>query len=240
MRALLIADVHANLAALKALPDADVIVCAGDVVGFGPDGGPVIDYLQEIGAHCVRGDEDDAIANGSAHPAPPSLPTATNESRIRTRASLSDGHLRWLKNLPPEIELRFDGLAIAVTHAYPGDYGRYIKPTDDEIDRISRAFPKCDVVVIGHTHRPGTWRKRNLIVNPGSVGLSHHAGYASFAVLEKGEVTFGDVRYDPIETIATSARCGLSLDAHQEYVSELVKGSSRPFARLPHVRHAVE
>jgi putative phosphoesterase len=236
MRVLLIADVHANAAALRALPEADAVVCAGDVVGFGPDSAGVIDELQRRGAHCVRGDEDDAIANGTSHPAPPSLSSATNESRTLTRASLSDAHLRWLKNLPPEIELRFDGVAVAVIHAYPGDYSRYIKPTDDEIERISRAFPKCDLVVIGHTHRPGTWQGRNIIINPGSVGLSQRAGYASYAMLENGKVTFSDVRYDPIETIAASVRFGLSNEAHQEYVTELVNGANRPFARLAHAK----
>lgn len=236
MRVLLIADIHGNAAALRALPDADAVLCAGDAVGFGPDSAGVIDELQRRGAHCVRGDEDDAIANGTSHAAPPSLPTATSESRSRTRERLSGAHLRWLKNLPPEIELRFENVAVAVTHAYPGDYGRYIKPTDDEIDRISRAFPKCDLIVIGHTHRPGSWQSRNLIVNPGSVGMSHRAGHASYAVLENGKVTFGDVRYDAIEAIAASARFGLSNDAHQEYVTELVNGSNRPFARLPHTK----
>ncbi|HTX02543.1 MAG TPA: metallophosphoesterase family protein [Candidatus Acidoferrales bacterium] len=236
MRVLLIADIHANSAALRALPEADAVVCAGDIVGFGPDSAGVIEELQRRGAHCVRGDEDDAIANGTPQPAPPSLPVATSESRARIRASLSDAHLRWLKNLPPEVELRFDGVAVAATHAYPGDYSRYIKPTDDEIERISRAFPKCNLIVIGHTHRPGTWQKYNRIVNPGSVGLSHRAGYASYAMLEDGKVTFSDVRYDPIETIAASVRFGLSNEAHQEYVTELVNGSNRPFARLSHTR----
>ncbi len=236
MRVLLIADVHANLAALRALPEADAVVCAGDVVGFGPNGAGVIDELLRRGARCVRGDEDDAIANGSNHPAPPSLPLAAIESREQTRASLSDAHMHWLKNLPPELELRFDGVSVAVTHAYPGDYGRYIKPTDDETERISRAFPRCDLVVVGHTHRPGKWESHNVIANPGSVGLSHRAGYASYAMLEDGRVTFSDVRYDPIETIAASIRFGLSNSAHQEYVTELVNGSNRPFTRLAHTR----
>jgi hypothetical protein len=34
MRTLLIADVHANLEALRALPAADTIICAGDLVGL--------------------------------------------------------------------------------------------------------------------------------------------------------------------------------------------------------------
>jgi hypothetical protein len=55
-------------------------------------------------------------------------------------------------------------------------------------------------------------------------------------MLENGKVTFSDVRYDPIETIAASVRFGLSNEAHQEYVTELVNGANRPFARLAHAK----
>ncbi|MGH7706707.1 MAG: metallophosphoesterase [Vulcanimicrobiaceae bacterium] len=46
MRVLIVADIHANLAALEALPLADAIICAGDVVGFGPDPSETIDWLR--------------------------------------------------------------------------------------------------------------------------------------------------------------------------------------------------
>ena len=235
MRVLLIADIHANLAALKALPAADAIVCAGDIVGFGPNPGAVIDELQQVGAYCVRGDEDDAVAKGASHPAPPSLSFATKELRRRTREVLFDSQLRWLRGLPPELDLSFDGVRVGVTHAYPGDYSRYIKPTDDETYRITRAFPHCDIVVLGHTHRPGTWKGRSLIVNPGSVGQPHRPGYAAYAILEKGDVSFHEARYDPIETAAALSRFGLSAQAYEECARELIEGSSRPFTRLAHV-----
>ncbi|MGH7715437.1 MAG: metallophosphoesterase, partial [Vulcanimicrobiaceae bacterium] len=54
MRVLLIADVHSNLAALRALPDGDAVVCAGDIVGFGPDSAGVIDELRRA----LRSDRD--------------------------------------------------------------------------------------------------------------------------------------------------------------------------------------
>jgi len=236
MRVMIIADLHANLAALRALPDADAVICAGDIVGFGPDCGAVIEMLQARDAACVRGDEDDAIARTVAHPAPLSLANATDEIRRRTETLLTAKQLRWLKSLPPELEVSFDGVRIGITHAYPGDYTRYIKPTEDEISRIGRAFPHCDLVVVGHTHRQGSWQGRCRIINPGSVGLPQRAGYASYAMLEKSEVTFGQARYDPRETLEALSQLGLSEEALAECNRELTMGSSRPYDRLAHAR----
>lgn len=232
MRVLLIADVHSNLGALQALPDADAVVCAGDVVGLGPDGGAVIDALQRLNAICVRGDEDDAIARSVTHPVPPSLGRAAGELRIRTREMLTAKQLRWLKALPPELEVSFDGVRIGVTHAYPGDYTRYIKPTDEEVSRIGRAFPSCEIVVVGHTHRAGSWKGRCLIVNPGSVGMPYRAGYASYAMLENGSVIFGQARFDPKDNLGALSRLDISDEAYRECVAELTKGSVRPQDRL--------
>jgi putative phosphoesterase len=236
MRVLVIADVHANLAALRALPKADAVVCAGDVVGFGPDCGAVIDELVRLGAHCVRGDEDDAVARAVEYPAPPSLMHAACEVRKHTRAALTATQMRWLRALPPELELDFDGVRVGVTHAYPGDYSRYVAPTDEELSRIMRAFPHCNVIMLGHTHRRGTWKGRALVVNPGSVGMPHRPGYASYALLENGHVKFDSAPYDPAETLWSLSQFGIDDEAYRECEQELTLGSTRPFQRLPSVR----
>lgn len=235
MRVLIIADIHANLAALQALPPADAIICAGDVVGFGPQPGAVIDKLIRLGAYCVRGDEDDAVAKGIAHPTPPSLSRVAEEMREHTYRALSGHHTRWLRALPPELELTFDCIRIGVTHACPGDYSRYIKPTDEEASRVTRAFPHCEIVVLGHTHRPGKWKGKNLIVNPGSVGMPHRPGYACYAMLENRRVTFSEATYDPTATLEALLQLDISNEAYLEYAHELTIGSVRPVSRLAHV-----
>jgi putative phosphoesterase len=235
MRVLIIADVHANLAALRALPKADAIVCAGDVVGFGPDPAAVIEELVRLDARCVRGEEDDAVARGVAHPVPPALVHAAAESRERARAALTPAQLRWLRRLPPELELTFDGLRLGVTHAYPGDYTRYVAPSDEELMRIMRAFPHCDVIVLGHTHRRGTWKGRAQVVNPGSVGMPQRPGLASYAMLENGRIRFGSARFDPAQTLRSMANLSTQEEAYREYEAELTRGSTRPFQRLARV-----
>lgn len=232
MRVLIISDIHANLQALRALPAADAIVCAGDVVGFGPDPSGVVSELMRLDVKCVRGEEDDAVARSAKHPLPPALVRVGRALREHARASLSAAQMRWLRALPPELELNFGGVRVGITHAYPGDYTRYVAPTPEELSRTMRAFPHCDVVVVGHTHRRGTWKGRALVVNPGSVGMPQRPGYASFAFLENGKVRFGSARYDPSETLASMRDLDIDEETYREYEHELTRGSVRPHQRL--------
>ena len=233
MRVLIISDIHANIQALRALPAADAIVCAGDVVGFGPDPSGVVAELMRLDVKCVRGEEDDAVARVTKqHPVPPALVHAAKAMRERARATLNPAQMRWLRALPPELELTLDGVRLGITHAYPGDYTRYVAPTPDELSRTMRAFPHCDVVVVGHTHRRGTWKGRALVVNPGSVGMPQRPGYASYAFLENGKVRFGSARYDPSQTLAALRSLGIDAEAYLECEHELTRGSLRPHQRL--------
>lgn len=63
-RIAILADVHANLAALGAiLADAEVqgcthLIVAGDIIGFGPRANATVDLLPECGATLVRGNHE--------------------------------------------------------------------------------------------------------------------------------------------------------------------------------------
>lgn len=119
MRTLIIADVHANFNALSVLPAAELFICAGDIVSFGPAPSECVNWMWRAGAVCVRGDEDDAVAHFVEQALPEHLCHAGTASRAR----------------------------VSVVHAYPGDYNRYLRPTDDNVqDAISRLLdPGLDV-----------------------------------------------------------------------------------------------
>ena len=69
MKYAIISDVHANPAALeRVLADAkrcgaDKVVCAGDVVGYGPDPAGAIRILRERGIPVAMGNHDVAVAD---------------------------------------------------------------------------------------------------------------------------------------------------------------------------------
>jgi len=234
MTTLIIADIHANAAALHALPEADQIICAGDVVTFGVEPNECIDWLRRRNAACIRGEEDDAVAHGVAHALPERLTAAGIASRSWTRAELTPSNLSWLSNLPPEIHMEVDGYRIGVVHAYPGDYNRYLQPTDEELERMTRAFPFADFVVAAHTHRQGSWRCRDsVVVNPGSVGQNVLPGRASYVLFDRGNIYFGTARYDMWAAVAEVRRSSLVRSAQDACIRELTEGSVRPSCRLP-------
>lgn len=234
MRTLIIGDIHANFHALSALPDADNILCAGDVVTFGVEPNQCIDWLVARDASCVRGEEDDAVAHGTRHELPPSLAIAGGASRVWTRSVLTAERARWLAGLPPELELIVDRRRIAIVHAYPGDYNRYLKPTTEELDRLTRAFPHADFIVTSHTHRQDVWyHNGKIVLNPGSIGQNAVPGTVSYATYEHGHLSLHAAHYDVSEAVSRLRASSLPVDAQDVCVSELVHGSIRPYSRIP-------
>ena len=233
MRTLIIADIHANYDALSVLPNADAVLCAGDIVTFGVEPNECIDWLFSRHAVCVRGEEDDAVGHGAQHALPYRLAQAGLASRAWTRSVLTPKNKAWLAALPPEIETVIEGHRIAVVHAYPGDYNRYLMPTDEELDRITRAFPRADIIVTSHTHRQGIWRHRGkVVINPGSVGQNAVPAVAAYAVYENGKVMFCSTRYNVELPIAKIRASTLPIAAQDDCVRELTRGSARPRNRL--------
>ncbi|HTX57447.1 MAG TPA: metallophosphoesterase family protein [Candidatus Acidoferrales bacterium] len=240
MTTLIIADIHANAAALAALPPAHKIICAGDVVTFGAEPNICIDWLRQRDALCIRGEEDDAVAHERAHALPQRLAAAGIASRSYMRSQLTPDNLAWLANLPPEIHVAIEGCRVGVVHAYPGDYNRYLLPTDEELERITRAFPLADVIVTAHTHRQGIWHCRGkVVINPGSVGQNASPGLAAYALLDRGRISFGTARYDVDFAVDSIRRTGLPPEIQDACIRELTEGSMRPSSRLPWPVHSV-
>ncbi|MGB6060245.1 MAG: metallophosphoesterase family protein [Candidatus Aquilonibacter sp.] len=240
MATLIIADIHANATALAALPPAEKIICAGDMVTFGVEPNACIDWLRLRNALCIRGEEDDAVAHGTGHALPQRLAAAGIASRSYTRSQLTSNNLAWLADLPPEIHVAIDGHRIGVVHAYPGDYNRYLMPTEEELERLTRAFPLADLIVTGHTHRQGIWHCRGkVVINPGSVGQNALPGLASYALVDRGRVSFGTARYDVQLAVDAIRATPLTHDAQDACIRELAEGSMRPSSRLPWPVHSV-
>ena len=70
MRIAVIADVHANLPALRAVIEdvtaigCDAVWCAGDVVGRGPHPNEVVEEMRRLAIPTVQGNWDEALGMG--------------------------------------------------------------------------------------------------------------------------------------------------------------------------------
>jgi diadenosine tetraphosphatase ApaH/serine/threonine PP2A family protein phosphatase len=175
-----IADVHANLAALEvaldALSGAGALVCAGDLVGYGPQPNECVAALRKAGAACVAGNHD-LVALGRD---PLERCGALARTTLSwTREQLDEAARSFLAALPDRLDLG----DVVVTHGAPGDPWHYVRTPEDAARRLA-AVPEARVLVVGHTHhamavdedgaraapRELALGDERWLLNPGSVG----------------------------------------------------------------------
>lgn len=220
-RIAIMADVHANLAALRAtLADAAAqgatrIVVAGDLVGFGPQPNATVDLLRERGATLVRGNHEQDYVGQYGQ--------ATIRERWQTDRRfaslcwyldrLGDDRSTLLTALPTEHWLDD---ATLVTHGSPRHIRDGIKAeTPDDVLRTMFAASAATVAFVGHTHRQliRVFGGR-MVVNVGSVGtpLDDDPRAAYVLATRPADVATGSwtiaprrVAYDIAETIAAYA-----------------------------------
>jgi putative phosphoesterase len=219
MRLGVIADVHANLAALEAvlaaLPPVEGLVVAGDIVGYGPQPAACVDRLRSWGDGdrdllAVRGNHDRAVTAGLD-------PDGMAGAGVRhARAELDADALSWLADLPPRRTAR--GGRLRVAHGHPEEPDRYVYPS--LFDRSLLADER--VLVLGHTHVQAAERferagwagvRRRTVVNPGSVGQPRDgeptAAYATLTLDPEPAVALHRVDYDVERTVRAIRDAGL-------------------------------
>lgn len=165
MRIAVLSDIHGNLEALEAVvaeveqQAADLVLCLGDVVGYGPDPAACISWAVKQAAAWVQGNHDLAA-----------LPEE-RELRAQFRADARVA-LDWTESVLDEVsfaELRrlpdtISGPWGLAAHADIGDPLNYVHSVEDAAFALVRAvlygfpmlaeFPDVDLLWLGHTHLP--------------------------------------------------------------------------------------
>lgn len=228
MRAAVLSDIHANIAALDAvlaaIPSVDEVWQLGDVVGYGPDPDAVVTRLREIGAVGVRGNHDAAAAGG------PEIEYFNVDARRAmewTRAVITDDTRTWLSALPERMAR--EGLTLV--HGSPRDpIWEYV--TSTPVARAAFAAMPTTSGLHGHTHIPMAYLEadgvldtmspgsgsllelagRRVLLNPGSVGQPRDGiPAASWLLLDTdaGTATWHRTAYDVAGVQAAMTRLRL-------------------------------
>jgi putative phosphoesterase len=208
MRVALLADIHGNDLALSAVLTAvrgagiELLLIAGDLVGyyFAPD--RVIDMLRPWKKQMVRGNHEDMLA--LARQSPQALERIDQQYGSGHRLALERlpaADLAELLSLPATASVDLDGCRLLLCHGAPWDTNQYVYPDapDELLERC--AAPDCAAVVMGHTHYPMVREAKGVrLLNPGSVGQPRNRRPgADWAIYDtgSGEVTQRHEAYDP-------------------------------------------
>jgi putative phosphoesterase len=192
----LISDIHGDPAALEQAwahleaMNVDRVVCAGDLVGYGPHPDRVVTFVQERRVLSVRGNHDRwALARGSG---------TADEFGGGTPSRQT---LEFLGTLPFDVLIQDEWRVGVVVHGSPASDMEFVTRRTHPPDVLSGLLGKlkCDFLVVGHTHEPMWYRELGggLVVNPGSlICLPVVDSSRTFAVVDTGtlDVVFHNVQ----------------------------------------------
>jgi len=231
MRYALLADVHGNLDALRAVRRAvdeqgvDGYLFAGDLVGYGPYPNECIAAMAELGATCVVGNHD-LIALG--HLSDDRCIPLAQRSLHWTSRVLGAGERAFLEALPRRVTVPG---GVVMAHGALDDPQEYTTTEPQAGAQLARIVEEdgADVLVLGHTHRPMAFARRArwlavggatalpagdaVLINPGAVGQSRELRVRTrFAILDVDarEVRFAAIPYDVGACRDALRRVGLS------------------------------
>ena len=219
----LISDIHSNFEALQAvwreINGADVILCMGDIVGYGPNPNEVVEFvrgrMEERSFLCIRGNHDNAIAFGAEWGF---NPYAREAVRWHQRV-MSIENLEFLRRLPVRGLFKDDtGRSYLMIHGSPrAPLDEYLFPWLPESEfRAVLGYVRQDDLLVGHTHVPMLKLiNGRRIINPGGVGQPRDGDWrAAYALINTDEeppdnVEFHRVEYDVEETARKIVEAGL-------------------------------
>lgn len=174
MKLAVISDVHSNVYALTSVIEdiddqkADLIICLGDLVGYGPHPNETISYIKRRNILCLKGNYDLSVVNedysyireNSINSF--SMPWTVNELRSVNKY--------YLETLPTSLSMEFNNRTIKFVHGSPDKINEYLLEDGDNTKEVMDNL-KEDILVCAHTHLPCAKSFGNkLFVNTGSVG----------------------------------------------------------------------
>jgi putative phosphoesterase len=217
MRILLIADIHANWAALQAVAAQphDVCLCLGDLVDYALEPAPCLEWVRQHAQVVVRGNHDHGVAQNVPVNGRTGYKYLTGVTRALTRERLSAADLRYLSRLPVSRFVTIDNIRFLLVHASPRDPLDEYAPADPDFWARRLQHVEADVVCVGHTHQPYVLEVGDkLVINPGSVGQPRDGDpRASCALLEGDKIDLTRVEYPVEDTIASIQASSLAASA---------------------------
>ncbi len=183
-----ISDVHSNLEALKRvlreIKSADMVLCCGDVVGYGPWPEECLERIRELCDRCVKGNHDYGVVTGNVE----RFNLAARIAVEWTRRRLSDEWKEFLEELPKVERFEVEDVRICLVHGSPRDpIWEYVFPdTPRQVLRELAKLADADVLLMGHTHVPMHEEVDGVhVANPGSVGQPRDGDpRAAYGILE--------------------------------------------------------
>lgn len=201
-----ISDIHGNIYALmKAFEDidsqkVDLIICLGDLVGYGPHPNEVIALIKRRDIPTIKGNYDASVVDGAF--------TFIRDNQINSFAlpfaveEVRTSNKYYLDSLPTELNYEFHGVRLKFTHGSPNSISEYLFENSENTKTVMETLD-ADILVCAHTHIPAFKKFENkTYINVGSIGKPKigrpNLTYSIIEINEDGksQVHFRELEYD--------------------------------------------
>lgn len=190
----IISDIHGDYRALERVLErldnhhqVDEILCAGDLVGRGPEQEKVVETIRKRDIPTVRGNHDEWYTH------------------------FSQENTTYLQSLPIDWEGTYAEKRIFMCHGKPGNnlWGLYRDHVSKTLLNMMLQSLRADVLITGHTHVPMFMEvKLGCVINPGSIYTfsTSRATSHTYGILNLPEMSFDlyDVLGNPEKTLSMS------------------------------------
>jgi len=198
MKFAVLSDIHSNLHALQAAQevikenDVEMVVCAGDIIGYGAFPNECCEIVKKLARHCIFGNHEVSVLTRDTIWMNPYAAKASKW----TSDVLNQDSRDYLLSIEQCAKFESTGARVAMCHGSIDSVVEYVYEDDTRDSMLSNVG--ADILILGHTHIP--YMKRfgsGLILNPGSVGQPRDGNpRGSLAVLDPEASTCSIIRFD--------------------------------------------
>ncbi|MCM3759000.1 metallophosphatase family protein [Sporosarcina aquimarina] len=218
MRVGLIADIHGNAPALRAVLqdldkrlDIDQIFCLGDMIGIGPDTNEVLEILfSRTDISMITGNHDEAVLALLKDEEHPRSHSHAREHHQWIADTMEDRFISKLDQLPRTIHQNINRQRVLFTHYHIENskrldhisldpFSNIVEPTLENLTSLYQDS-EAELICFGHHHPLHFFEsKTTTYLNPGSLGCNSKpiAPYTIVDILQNQiRVSFEEVSYD--------------------------------------------
>lgn len=207
--------------------------CLGDMGGFGPYPDRTIDQFRKSKVECIQGNYDHAVGFGEGDCGCGYLdPLDRRYAQLSydyTFKNTSEANRAWLRELPPQIRLKWGEKTILLCHGSPGQVNEFVwdsETSDDKIDDWLKEN-RVDGICVTHSGLPwvrevssGFWLNVGVLGRPAHEGLPRVTYGKVTKVGSKLHPALVPMNYDPAPVVEGMRSEGLP----EEFCQSLLRG----------------
>ncbi len=181
MKIAVLSDIHGNIVSLEeVLKDAkaqnvDEYIVLGDIITDLPFTDEVIDIIKDLTPYVIKGNRESYLLTYEQTKEDDRWKTLQAGSVCCYLKYTRKDNIEYMRNLPENLVLEFEGVKIRAVHGSPYDVSELLYFDTPLMDKVFNELEE-DILVYGHNHGPARYETRNgkIVAQVGTLGMHNN------------------------------------------------------------------